>query len=307
ATRRMMRSLTSAIAHRPLLDALLVARALDDVLHENPWRDDVIRIDGAGLDELLDFRDRHAARRRHHRIEVARGAPVHEVAGAVAFPRLDEGEVCPERRLEHVRLAPDRPRFLALGDDRPVAGGREESADAGAGGAYPFGEGSLRNELDLQLPAQKLPLELLVLADVGRDHLRDLTPAQQDPEAEVVDARVVADERQPFRSAVAQRVNEIFGDAAETEAADENARTVGDEGDRLLGRRQHLVHPSIIPGGRSGFGQMRARDVADRRRAHLAHREHQLRAQYLQDALDARLAERGQAPDVRPSDADGAR
>ena len=48
------------------------------------------------------------------------------------------------------------------------------------------------HELDLELAREVLPLELLVLADVARDHLPDLLVAQQDAEAEVVDAAVVA-------------------------------------------------------------------------------------------------------------------
>ena len=61
------------------------------------------------------------------------------------------------------------------------------------------------------------------------------------------------------------------------------------------------------PLGRSHSGHTRWRDIVDRRRAHLAHRQRQLGAQNLQHALDALLAERRQAPDVRPSNADATR
>src|SRR5439155_26609039 len=45
---------SSRLAHRTLLDPLFVPLSLQDVLHENSRRDDVIRIDRAGLDEALD-------------------------------------------------------------------------------------------------------------------------------------------------------------------------------------------------------------------------------------------------------------
>ena len=37
-----------------------------------------------------------------------------------------------------------------------------------------LGEGALRHQLDLDLRSEELPLELLVLAHVGGDHLADL-------------------------------------------------------------------------------------------------------------------------------------
>ena len=76
------------LPHRALLDALLVARALEDVLHEDAGRDDVVGIERARLDQVLDLGDRDARGRRHHRIEVARRPPVDEVAEPVALPRL---------------------------------------------------------------------------------------------------------------------------------------------------------------------------------------------------------------------------
>src|SRR6185503_7710448 len=52
--------------------------------------------------------------------------------------------------------------------------------------------------------------------------------------------------------------------------------------------------------------QTRRRDIANRRRSHLTHRQGQFRAQDFEDALDALLAERREAPDVRAADADTA-
>jgi hypothetical protein len=150
------------------------------------------------------------AGRRAHRVEVHRRVPVDEVAEAVALPRLHEREVAADRRLEHVRRPSNSrvsffgesfttvpsgsvpERVAAVADRRARARRREERRDPGAAGAQPLGQRPLRRELDLELARQVLPLELLVLADVARDHLHDLLVSQQDPEAEVVDAAVVA-------------------------------------------------------------------------------------------------------------------
>src|SRR5687768_3476880 len=88
----MMRSRLS-IAHRSLLDVFEVIRALKEPLDVNPWRVDQVRIEFAGLYQMLDLGDREARRRRHHRIEVARGAPVDQVADGIALPGFDEGKV----------------------------------------------------------------------------------------------------------------------------------------------------------------------------------------------------------------------
>jgi hypothetical protein len=47
-------------------------------------------------------------------------------------------------------------RLLALGDERAVAGRREERGDAGAAGAHALGERALRHELDLELAREEL-------------------------------------------------------------------------------------------------------------------------------------------------------
>src|SRR5690606_26375340 len=99
------RSSGDALAHGALLDALFVARALDDPLHEDARRMDVIGIELAGLDELLHFRNRDLARGRHHRIEIACCLAIDQVAFGVALPRLHDGEIRSESRLENVRLA----------------------------------------------------------------------------------------------------------------------------------------------------------------------------------------------------------
>ena len=90
--------------------------------------------------------------------------------------------------------------------------------------------------VDFDLAGEELPLELLVLADVGRDHLPHLARAQQDADAEVVDAGIVADDREVARAARVQRLDQVLGDPAQAEAAHQDRRPVGDERHRLRRR-----------------------------------------------------------------------
>src|SRR5690606_18750004 len=73
------------------------------------------------------------------------------------------------------------------------------------------------------------PLELLVLAHVGRNHLADLPGFQQQAEAEAVDARVVGDGGQALDAGVPQGLDQRLGDAAQAEAADRQRLVVGDD------------------------------------------------------------------------------
>src|SRR5215831_19480198 len=151
--RLTIRSRMSAITdlHRSFLDPFLVPLALQNALHEDPRRDDVIGIDLPGLDEMLDLGDRDLGGGRHHGVEVARRAAVDEVAGAIALPGLDEREVSEQRTLEHVLAAVDGPRLLALSDQRSEPRRREKAADARASGPDPLSECALGDEFHLEL------------------------------------------------------------------------------------------------------------------------------------------------------------
>ena len=53
----------------------------------------------ARFDQFFDFRDGDLAGRGHHRIEIARGLAIDQVAFGIAFPGLDDGQVgaCSQR------------------------------------------------------------------------------------------------------------------------------------------------------------------------------------------------------------------
>src|SRR5687767_625101 len=112
--RRTMRSRLST--GYSLFDALIVGRATHDVLHEDARSMDAVGIELTGLDELFDLGNGMTRGGGHHRIEVARGLPVDEIAEAIASPRFHEREVGVQRRLEDVGPAVDDAALLAFSD-----------------------------------------------------------------------------------------------------------------------------------------------------------------------------------------------
>src|SRR3546814_6066859 len=66
---------------------------------------------------------------------------------------------------------------------------------------------------------QILPLELLVLADIGGDHLPDLPGAEQLAQPLAVDAGVVARDGEVLDPRIADRVDQPLGTAAQAETA----------------------------------------------------------------------------------------
>ena len=121
--------------------------------------------------------------------------------------------------LQDVALAVELALLLALGHQRADAGLGVEGRDAGAAGADALGQRALRREFELQLAGQILLLEELVLADIGRDHLPDLAGLEQNAEAEAVDAGIVGDDGQILCAALAHRLDQDLGNAAQAEAA----------------------------------------------------------------------------------------
>src|SRR5204862_6549318 len=107
----------------PLLDPLR-ARRDDHAMNEDARRMHAVRLNRARLHQLLDFGDANLSRRRRHRIEVARGLPVLQIAETIAALRGDEREVADDPALHHVLPPLERARFFSFRDDRAVAGRR---------------------------------------------------------------------------------------------------------------------------------------------------------------------------------------
>ncbi len=197
---------------------------------------DRIWIEGADGDDLFHLDDADLAAGGGGHVEVSRRLAEHDVAGFVRLPRLDDGQVGEDSFLQDVVLTPEALHFLALGHLRADAGLGVEAGDARPARAAALGERPLRAELDLQLARQILALELLVLADVARDHLGDLPRAEQLAEPFAVDPGIVRRDRQPRRPCVADRVDQPLGDAAQPEATRANCHAVVEQPVERRGR-----------------------------------------------------------------------
>ena len=106
------------LAHGALLDVLHGVGHVDHPLDEDARRDDVVGIDLARLDQVLDLGYRHLGRGRHHRIKIARGLAIDEVAFGVALPGMHDRQVGDDAALHHVLLAVEFALLLAFGDQR---------------------------------------------------------------------------------------------------------------------------------------------------------------------------------------------
>ena len=195
-----------------------------------------------GCDDDLGFGDGDLAAGGGVGIEVAGGAAVDEVAVGVGLPGFDQGEIGADAALEDVGVAVEVLVLLAFGDECADAGAGVEAGDSGAACAHAFGERALGAELDFELAGEELALELGVLAYVAGDHFFDLTGLQQEADAPVVDAGVVAGDGEVAYAGIAQRRDEGFGNAAQAEAADgEQHAVAGDVGQRGAGVGVELV------------------------------------------------------------------
>jgi hypothetical protein len=85
-------------------------------------------------------------------------------------------------------------------------------------------------------------LELLVLADIGGDHLPHLARAQQEADARIVRARVVADDGEVPGASALKRADQIFRDAGEPETAHHDGRAIADERNGFVCVAQNFPH-----------------------------------------------------------------
>ena len=180
---------------------------------------DIVLVELARDDQLLDLGEGDLAGRRHHRIEVPGRAPIDEVALVIAQVGLDDGKIRLQAALHHIELAVEFADFLALRHQGADAGLGEERGDARPAGPDALSQGALRIELQLELAGEIELGEQLVLADIARNHLPDLAAGQKDPQAEVVHAAVVGNHGQVLHAHLADARDQVLGDAAEAEAA----------------------------------------------------------------------------------------
>ena len=86
---------------------------MDHPLHEDARGVDLVGVELAGLDQLLDLGNRDPPGSGAQRVEVARGLAIDEIAVPVALPGVDEREVGDDATLEDVRVPSNSRTSLA--------------------------------------------------------------------------------------------------------------------------------------------------------------------------------------------------
>ena len=129
--------------------------------------------DDADRNDVLRSHDHGVGRHRHHRVEVAGGQHIGEIAEVIGQKGVNKRELSAERGLQQVRLAVDLDLALAFGNQCADARRRQYAAETAAPGANALGERTLRNQIDRDLIGQHLLLRLRIEADMGRGQTRD--------------------------------------------------------------------------------------------------------------------------------------
>src|SRR5271168_280063 len=230
------------LPHGAALDALLVVSSLKNGVDENPGRMNLIGVKLAKLDEFFDFGDDVIRRGGHHGIEVARRLAINQVAPAIALPRFNKRKVPPQSTFENILPPLKFARFFSLGNQSAVTRRRVERWNSRPARAQALRKRTLRVQLDLHLASQDQLLEKFVLTHIGRNHFLNLPLLQQHADAEIIHARIIADNGEFPCSFAPHRLDKVFRNAAKAEATHQNRGAVLQFFDRGVSRGNALVH-----------------------------------------------------------------
>src|ERR1700692_24613 len=123
-------------------------RVMHNALHEDAWCVDLVGVKVTGFDENLYFSHGDASAGNGHGIKIACGFAIDEIAARIALPGLHQRKVSADAALKNVRVPVELALLLALSYRGANAGTRVEAWNACAAGAHPFGQCTLRAELD---------------------------------------------------------------------------------------------------------------------------------------------------------------
>jgi len=207
----------------------------------------LIRLQLAGFDQMLDFGDRDLCRGRHHGIEVPRRLAINQVALPVALPCLHESKVGFQTFFHDVGTAFKLASFLSFSDHRSHTGRRIKSRDSSAAGPNALSKSALRSQIELDGSLEHHFFEQFILADIAADVMHDLTGGQQQAVSDAIDADIIADGAQILCAAADERTNEILWHAAEAKTANHDGRAVKDVANGIIRVGHHFIHrPSIL-------------------------------------------------------------
>ena len=153
-----------------------------------------------------------------------------QVAPAVGFPRFHQAHVTLQRALHDVATAVEFANLLAHGHLGADAGGGEERGNAGARGTHAFGEGALRDDLQLDLAGAIEAFEHHRIGGAREraDDLADTPELHQACQSDVADASVVGRDDEVGGALLDQSVDQRVGLADGAEAANQHDGTILD-------------------------------------------------------------------------------
>ena len=162
--------------------------------------------------------------------------------------RLDEREIGVNRVFEHIVPTVDLADFLALGQQRTIAGRREDRADPRPCRLNTRGKVALRHQFQLDRSGTIGGIEMLRvgLARKGTDDFPDPPFADQRGQAGLAIPGVVIDYGKIADAARDQRIDQLVGHARRAEAADHHGGTVENIRDRRFCARRLFVDHAIL-------------------------------------------------------------
>jgi len=174
-----------AVTPRQRADRLQIERllVLHDAIDEDVRRNHGLGIDGSGFDDVVDFDDGGGRSGGEDRMEVARRAPVDDIAAAIGRRGAQQGEIGAHSSFQNIPPPVEDARFLAGDDVGADAGWGVECRQSGAAGAHPFDQRALRHQLERDLPGLDRRLDRRGARRVGGeagDELLDLAILGQD-------------------------------------------------------------------------------------------------------------------------------
>jgi len=176
--------------------------SLKNPLYVDSWKMDLIGVEGASRDKLLDLSDGDLSCLCGERIEITGRLSKDQIPVCVAPPGLYEGKITMKGLFKKIYAPLKLALLAALSPSSAYPGRSIESRDPSASRTHSLGKSALRAEFYIELTGKELPLELLVLTHVGADHLLHLASLQEDPKAALIGTRVITHKGDVARAAL---------------------------------------------------------------------------------------------------------
>ena len=165
--------------------------ALNNSIYKNAGRMNLIRLELADFNQFFHFGHGHFAASGDHRVEIAGGFAIDQIAGFIALPRFYDRHVRVNRLFENKLFAVKSVRVFALGQLGAISRARIKAGDTCAACPKFFSKRALRHQLQLQLVRQYLTLEFLVFTHIRGDHFFYLARLEQKSHAEIIHTGIV--------------------------------------------------------------------------------------------------------------------